>query len=86
MGMHLVNYSKTTLIKMLKKCGFRVINEGLHTMYFQFFSLSKSLDRYPIAKPISFLLSLPLIKNIMVPLKLSGELILVAKKSEPTQV
>ena len=80
MGMHLVYFSKKTLIKMLQRCGFQVMSEGLHTMYFQLFSLSKSFDRYPIARPISFLLGLPLIKNIMIPLKLSGEMILIAKK------
>lgn len=79
-GMHLMYFSNRTLSRLLNRIGFDVVKYDHQTVYFQLFSLANSLNRYRIGKLISPILCLPWIKNIMVPLTLSGEMVLYARK------
>lgn len=81
-GMHVFYFSKRTCEAMLEKCGFHVIKAGLHTTYFQMFSLGTSLKRYKIGMMMNPLFNLPVIKDLMIPLKLSGEMLLFTTKVE----
>lgn len=80
-GMHLLYFSRRTLTLLLKRIGFEVIQNRNHTLYFQLFSLARSLNRYRVGRLFFSLFNLPFIKNIMIPLTLSGEMILVARKN-----
>lgn len=81
-GMHLYYFSKKTLSKLLTKIGFSILGSYNHTLYFQLFSLAISLKRYSVSRVLNPILSMPVIKNLMIPVKLSGEMVLLAKKGE----
>lgn len=80
MGMHLYYFSKETCKGLLEKCGFSVIKIMNYTHYFQLNSLGISMKRYHIGKIVSPILNLPFIKDIIIPLKLSGEMLVFALK------
>lgn len=80
-GMHLLYFSRKTLTLLLKRVGFEVIHHRNHTLYFQLFSLAKSLNRYKIGRLFFKIFNLPFIKNITIPLTLSGEMVLYARKN-----
>lgn len=79
-GMHLYYFSKKTLTKLLRDTGFDVIGNTNHKLYFQLSSLAVSLQRYKISKLFNPILKWPFIKNKEIVLKLSGEMVLIAKK------
>ncbi len=79
-GMHLHFFSRTTLTRMLEASGFSVVDVGTNTRYFRLFSLSNSLNRYAIGALLAPLLNLPLLRNLMVPVHLNGEMLMFAKK------
>jgi SAM-dependent methyltransferase len=79
-GMHLLFFSRKTLSALLHKHGFQPYKHELHTVYFQLFSLAASLRRYFFGRLIAPFFELPGIRNFTVPLRLSGELIVYARK------
>lgn len=79
-GMHLHFFSRATLTRLLNEAGFDVIEVGINTRYFRLFSLSNSLMRYPVGKLLAPFLNLPGLRNLMVPVHLSGEMLLMAGK------
>ena len=79
-GMHTFYFSKKTCISLLRSCGFDVVKTDRHSLYFELHSLGTSLRRYSIGSVLYPIFSAPLIKNIMVRLSLSGEMLLYAVK------
>jgi hypothetical protein len=79
-SMHLYCFSRKTCSILLDKYSLPTIKVKNYTVYFQIFSLAKSLNRYAIGRVIIPLLTSSVIKNIMIPLTLSGEMLLIAKK------
>ena len=79
-GMHVFYFSLKTCKAMLDKCGFKVIRNGMHCSYFEVYSLGNSLKRYKLGLLLNPLFNLPGIKNLMIPVKLSGEMLLFATK------
>ncbi len=79
-GMHTYYFSKATCAQLLSDCGFTVVQVKNHAIYFKLFSLAISMRRYWIGKLLSPLLNLPLVKNLMLPLSLSGEMLMFAFK------
>ena len=78
--MHVFYFSLKTCKAMLDKCGFKVIRNGVHCSYFEVYSLGNSLKRYKLGLLLNPLFNLPGIKNLMIPVKLSGEMLLFATK------
>lgn len=79
-GMHLYYFSRETLTLLLEKCGFSVDIATKHTSYFQLFSLATSIRRYYLGRFICPFLEASPIRNIMIPLRISGEMLLFARK------
>lgn len=79
-GMHLFYFSLRTLSAMLQRAGFDVVAHGNHVVYFQLFSLANSLSRYAIGRLFRPILELPMLRDRMIGLKLSGELLVFAQK------
>ena len=52
----------------------------MHCSYFEVYSLGNSLKRYKLGLLLNPLFNLPGIKNLMIPVKLSGEMLLFATK------
>lgn len=80
MGMHVYMFSRRTCTLLLENCGFEIITSENHTTYFSLSSLSRSLNRYYCGRMFSPFLTLPGIRDILVPLTLSGEMLLFAKR------
>lgn len=79
-GMHFFFFSKKTLKKLIEKCGFEIIKIQHHTTYMHLFSLGIGFKRWRSTKRLYHILNLPIIKNIIIPLTLSGEMLVFAKK------
>ena len=79
-GMHTYYFSRATCGALLEKCGFDVVAVKNHTMYFELFSLGKSLKRYKVGEILGPLFNTPVVKNAMFPLTLSGEMLMLARK------
>jgi SAM-dependent methyltransferase len=79
-GMHLFYFSRSTCERLLSKCGFDVVTTENHCTYFELHSLGTSLRRYRIGHLLHPLLNLPGVRNAIVPLKLSGEMLMFATK------
>lgn len=77
-GMHLYYFSHRTLSRMVSDAGMQEIAYDLQTVDFELRSLATSINRYPIGRLTSPILNLPGIRNITVPLRLSGEMTLYA--------
>ena len=80
-GMHLLYYSRRTLEQALKNAGFEPLAHGLYRQYFELSSLSRSFNRYPIGKLLSPILNSKVLADRMVPLDLSGEMVVYARKA-----
>jgi SAM-dependent methyltransferase len=80
-GMHLHYFSRHTLERLLCESGFAVVRQGTYVVYFQLFSLAKSISRYKTGRLVVPLFRLPGLRNRMVGLKLPGEMILFARRS-----
>lgn len=79
-GMHLYYFSFHTLRAMLGRAGFDVIERDNQVVHFQLFSLANSLARYAIGRLLRPILNLPILKDRMVSLKLSGEMLIFCHK------
>jgi SAM-dependent methyltransferase len=79
-GMHLFYFSFRTLRAMLERAGFDVIERDNLVVYFQLFSLANSLSRYAIGRLLHPILNLPILKDRMISLKLSGEMLVFSRK------
>ncbi|OHC73806.1 MAG: hypothetical protein A3G18_00545 [Rhodospirillales bacterium RIFCSPLOWO2_12_FULL_58_28] len=79
-GMHLHYFSRRTLGAMMEKAGFEVIDHRTHVVHFQLFSLAVSLKRYWIGNLIYPFLTMAPFRNLMLPLKLNGEMLLIARR------
>ena len=80
-GMHTFYFSRQTCRSLLEKCGFDVLEAMNHTLYFQLFSLAISINRYPIGRIARPILNMPIVRGLMVPLKISGEMLMFASKN-----
>lgn len=79
-GMHLFYFSLRTLSAMLQRAGFDVVAHDNHVVYFQLYSLANSLSRYAIGRIFRPILKLPVLRDRMIGLKLSGELLVFSRK------
>lgn len=79
-GMHLFYFSFATLRAMLERTGFEVLKRDNQVVYFQLFSLANSLSRYSIGRLLRPVLNLPILKDRMISLKLSGEMLVYSRK------
>jgi len=79
-GMHLYMFSRQTCSLLLENCGFEIITWEKHTRYFTPSSLFRSLNRYYGGRMLKPVLALPGIRDIMVPLTVSGEMLLFAMR------
>ena len=79
-GMHTFYFSKATCQSLLEKCGFEVVKAKTYTRVFQLSLLGMTFQRYRIGKVIKPVLDIPLLKEVQIPLKVSGEMILFAFK------
>ncbi|CAN5872001.1 hypothetical protein BH23ACT12_BH23ACT12_00060 [soil metagenome] len=79
-GMHLFFFSRRTLTLLLEEVGFEFVEYRRHRVYFQLFSLASSFNRYGIGRRIEPILGHRLLRNIFVPLQLSGEMLLIVRK------
>lgn len=79
-GMHLFYFSLRTLSAMLQRAGLDVVARDNYMVYFQLHSLANSLSRYAIGRLFRPILKMPVLRDRMVGLKLSGELLVFARK------
>ena len=86
MAMHLFYFSRATCTSLLKKRGFRILKVEKHTVYYQIFSIGLSLQRYKIGKIVKPFSNLPFIRDIMVPFKLSGDMLVFCVKKHKSEV
>lgn len=79
-GMHLFYFSFKTLREMLGRAGFDVIERDNQVVYFQLFSLANSLGRYALGRLLRPILNMPILKDRMISLKLSGEMLVFCRR------
>ncbi|WP_084502593.1 class I SAM-dependent methyltransferase [Fundidesulfovibrio putealis] len=80
-GMHLHYFSLRTLVMLMNKHGMSMVHSGNMPLYFAMSSLSTSLKRYPVLhRMASPLLELPIVRDVHLPMPLSGEMLLVARR------
>lgn len=79
-GMHLYYFSFRTLGLMLKRAGFDVIGRSNFTVYFQLFSLAKSLNRYALGRILGPLLNSSVLRDRIIGLRLSGEMLVFCRR------
>jgi SAM-dependent methyltransferase len=80
MGMHLYYFSASTLRAMLETVGFTDVVVERHTTYFELSSLGRSLCRYKVGRLLNPVFNISGIRNILIPLTLSGEMLVFAKR------
>jgi SAM-dependent methyltransferase len=80
MGQHLYYFSKDTCRAILKKSGFEVKKVMVYPHYFKLSSIGDSMKRYMVGKLVKPVLDLPFMRDVMMPLKLSGEMLVLAFK------
>lgn len=80
-GMHTFYFSRKTLQSLLERHNFKVVATKNNTVFFQLFSLGVSLQRYQIGRVIKPIFNIPLIRNLIIPLEISGEMVMFALKA-----
>jgi hypothetical protein len=78
-GMHIQYFTKSSLTRLLIKNGFEIIGAHRLPVYFSLHSVGQSMNRYKLAKPFVWSLQNSPVKNFVVRLKLSGEMLLIAR-------
>ncbi|MBI4805223.1 MAG: class I SAM-dependent methyltransferase [Desulfovibrio sp.] len=82
-GMHLHYFSRRTLEMLFNKHGFQVVHAGVMPLYFSLDSLSTSMKRYPLLHRVfAPVLEFPAIRDVLVPMPLSGEMLLIGQMSD----
>ena len=82
-GMHVHFFSKKTCEALLNKVGISVVSVKTHTVFFSLFSLANSFNRYKFGRKIlSPIFNLSVLRNVMIPLRLSGEMLMFAEKRQ----
>lgn len=79
-GMHIQYFTKSSLSSLLVSEGFEIVGTQRLPMFFSFHSLGQSLNRYKLASPFVKLLQRFPKNRIFLRLRLSGEMLLVARK------
>lgn len=79
-GMHLQYFTKQSLVESIKLAGFEPVKWYTHSAYFSMRSLRQSALRYPMARIITSPLLVPGLRNLLIPVKVSGESVLIARK------
>ena len=79
-GMHLQYFSKSSLRKLIEQTGFAYVDSRRFPLFFSLNSLSSSMNRYPLLKPMSAILSSRLFKSVHLRISISGEMMLIAQK------
>lgn len=79
-GMHIFYFSKKTCRLLLERCGFDTAMVKTPIAFFQLFSLAIAFRRYKFGKILQPILNFPFVRKLMIPLKLSGEMLLFALK------
>jgi len=79
-GMHLQYFSKSSLRQLIERTGFVYIHSSRFPLFFSLNSLSTSMNRYPLLKPISRILASRLLNSMHIRISISGEMMLIAKK------
>ena len=82
-GMHLQYFSKSSLRQLIERTGFDYIHSSRFPLFFSLNSLSTSMNRYPLLRPISKILASRLLNSIHIRISVSGEMMLIAKKPLP---
>lgn len=80
MGQHLYYFSKATCKMLLERCGFSIAKVMIYPHYLKMSSIGDSMQRYKIGKIFKPVLDLPFIRDVMIPLRLSGEMLVFALK------
>jgi len=80
MGQHLYYFSKETCKALLEKCSYSVVKVMTYPHYLTMRSIGDSMQRYAVGRIFKPVLNLPFIKDVMIPLKLSGEMLVFALK------
>lgn len=81
-GMHLHYFARRTMTKLLSVHGLDVVSHMNMPLYFSLESLGVSANRYDALKRIfSVLLSVPMLRDVTIPLPLSGEMLLFCRKT-----
>ena len=82
-GMHLQYFSKSSLRHLIERTGFVYIHSRRFPLFFSLNSLSTSMNRYPLLRPISKILASRLLNSMHIRISISGEMMLIAKKPLP---
>jgi len=80
MGQHLYYFSKATCKMLLKKHDFNISKVMIYPHYFKVSSIGDSMQRYAVGKIFKPVLDLRFIRDIMIPLRLNGEMLVFALK------
>ena len=78
--MHLFYFSLKTLSKMLNNVGFDIVANRNYVVYFQLYSLANSINRYAIGRLFRPIFNLTALRDRMVGLRLSGEMLVFSRK------
>lgn len=80
-GMHLQYFTTKSLELLLARFNFKVIASFTHTTWFSLESLHQSARRYRLARWALFPLLAPWLRSLIIPIRISGERLIIARKS-----
>ena len=80
-GMHLQFFTNKSLRLLLAQFNFKVVASYTHTTWFSLESLHQSARRYPLARWVLSPLLTPWLRSLIIPVRLSGERLVIARKS-----
>jgi len=80
-GMHIQYFTRASLVHLLTKLNFTIVEIRWLPIYFSLASLGQSINRYRIAKPLVWLLKLFKTESLLIRITLSGEMLVVARKN-----
>lgn len=80
-GMHLQYFTNRSLELLLARFNFEVVASLTHTTWFSLESLHQSARRYRLARWALCPLLAPWLRSLIIPIRLSGERLIIARKS-----